>query len=321
MEKNRKAKTTFQPASPGRAKKNTKAKTTFRPTFSGRENCVSDSASRAPTNHPPPSPRSTNPTTPIPASRHSPVTPLSYPLTPTPTAAHPYRTAGLLPSSCPPSSPLAGHDEDSGAVDTGDLEGKGRKGGPYKKAHKKSKGKQKATASEDELSDHTQSEGQSKNKGRLPQAVKAEAFAIRQRYQDELEALAKKSGKNLSTLLEAIGDIVPDTRAVNSWNAYQCYAVNPDGLGLVRQETQTEAEFTADIRERYVKLRDGESEPSEFNLDGVLEWYRKEILEGTAVQRAGGYTKKEIEKFCGPFINRVSFLHVQFILPLTVSVI
>ncbi|KAJ3780711.1 hypothetical protein GGU10DRAFT_380302 [Lentinula aff. detonsa] len=160
------------------------------------------------------------------------------------------------------------------------------------------------TMSEDKLFDDTESEGAGKTKGRLSKAVKAEAFAIRQHYHDELEALAKKSGKNLSTLLEAIGDIVPNTRALNSWNAYQSYAVNPDGLGLVRQENQSEAEFTADIRDRYVKLRNRESEPSDLNLDGILEWYRKEILEETAEQRAGGYTKKEIEKLCGAFINR-----------------
>ncbi|KAJ3792263.1 hypothetical protein GGU11DRAFT_760902 [Lentinula aff. detonsa] len=65
-----------------------------------------------------------------------------------------------------------------------------------------------------------------------------------------------------------------------------------------------ELENTADIRDRYVKLRNRESEPSDLNLDGILEWYRKEILEETAEQRAGGYTKKEIEKLCGAFINR-----------------
>ncbi|KAJ3711461.1 hypothetical protein DFJ43DRAFT_1161736 [Lentinula guzmanii] len=273
VEENSKAKT----------KKTTKAKTTFRPAFSGgRENPVSNSMSQAPMNHPPPPPHSTSaistiptPTAPIHTSRQSPITPSLYPLMPTPTAANhdSYCAMGLLVSSCPPSPPLAGHDKDSRAVVTGDIEGKGREGGWSMNAHKKSKGKQKATMSEDKLFDDTESEEAGKTKGRLLKAVKAEAFAIRQRYHDELEALAKN------------------------------YAVNPNGLGLVRHENQSEAEFTADIRDCYVKLRNRESEPSDLNLDGILEWYRKEILEETAEQRAGGYTKKEIEKLCVAFIN------------------
>ncbi|KAJ3963822.1 hypothetical protein EV361DRAFT_956580 [Lentinula raphanica] len=148
-----------------------------------------------------------------------------------------------------------------------------------------------------------------RRKGRLSKAVKVEAFAIRRRYQEELEALAKRSGKNLSTLLEVVGDVVPDNRSLNPWNAFQQYAVHPDGLGMRTGVNRTEAQLKEEIRKRYSKLQDGEVEPGKLDLDGIMDWYRTEMAHETVEERTRGYTRKEIEKLCLPFINRSNQLY------------
>ncbi|KAJ3714518.1 hypothetical protein C8R42DRAFT_726523 [Lentinula raphanica] len=92
-------------------------------------------------------------------------------------------------------------DEDLHLSEPSDTTAKRKKAKQIRKKQK-GKGKQKAdlVVSEDDAhaSDDSQQGGTKKKSGRLSKAVKAEAFAIRQRYHDELEALAKKSGKNFA---------------------------------------------------------------------------------------------------------------------------
>ncbi|KAJ3729337.1 hypothetical protein C8R42DRAFT_715640 [Lentinula raphanica] len=166
------------------------------------------------------------------------------------------------------------------------------------------KGKQRALTpvTEDEASDESQEE--KGRKGRLSRAVKAEAFAIRQRYQEELEDLAKRSGKNLSTLLEVVGDVVPDNRSLNPWNAFQQYAVHPDGLGLCTGVNRNEVQLKDEILKRYNKLQKGEVEEGKLDLDGIMEWYWTEMAQETLEERTKGYTRKATERLCLPFINR-----------------
>ncbi|KAJ3738367.1 hypothetical protein EV360DRAFT_90566 [Lentinula raphanica] len=207
--------------------------------------------------------------------------------------------------------------EDRLATDSDEMgtEANKRKRRKHNKRTRKGKGKQKAMTSDEQDegdTDHSQPAEASRpkgSKGRLSKAVQAEAFAIRQQYHSELEALAKKSGKNLSTLLAAVGDIVSDNRAMNVWNAFQSYAVHPDGLNLKHRRDQTEAEFGAEIQKRYTQLRNGEGDAKALSLDDILEWYRDGMEEDTAEKRIGGYTRKDIKKLCKPSINRARQLY------------
>lgn len=140
-----------------------------------------------------------------------------------------------------------------------------------------------------------------KKRGRLSKVVKAKALAIRQRYDQELEALALESGKTVATLLEAVRELVPEGRALNKWNAFQSYAVHPEGYGMSKKDEQSKADFQKEIHELYnEKLEEADGE-----LDSIVEWYRMELAIQTVDKRAEGYTSKELEKFTLPFINRV----------------
>lgn len=69
---------------------------------------------------------------------------------------------------------------------------------------------------EDEDNEDNEEGGDSKNKGgRLSKSAIAQAHAIRQKYQDDLQALADKEGKSFAAILSAVGDSVPDTRSIN----------------------------------------------------------------------------------------------------------
>lgn len=188
------------------------------------------------------------------------------------------------------------------------------KGGTSKKGTGKSKegtGKERdGNAAEDAgvMDEIEQSEdeasGPPKKRGRLSKEVKSKALAIRQRYDQDLEALALESGKTVATLLEAVGEVVPEGRALNKWNAFQSYAVHPEGYGMVKKEEQSNVEFKKEIHDLYnVKVEQEDAE-----LDEIMDWYKMELAAQTADKRMAGYSVKELEKFSLPFINRVCSL-------------
>lgn len=159
-----------------------------------------------------------------------------------------------------------------------------------------------AEQSEDETS------GPPKKRGRLSKEVKSKALAIRQRYDDDLHALAVESGKTVATLLEAVGDIVPEGRSINKWNAFQCYAVHEDGYGMVKNEEQSNTEFKKEIHDLYsLKVEEADGE-----LEQIVDWYKTELAAQTVEKRVEGYATKELEKFSLPFINKVCFIIVIF---------
>lgn len=82
--------------------------------------------------------------------------------------------------------------------------------------------------------------------------VKVWALAICQEYHSKLEALAEEKGKTLGVLLEAVGDVVHNNRGLNRWNAFQAYAIRPDGLAMEQKVEQTEGKFQEEIRELYL---------------------------------------------------------------------
>lgn len=153
-----------------------------------------------------------------------------------------------------------------------------------------------------------EAQGAAKKRGRLSKEVKAKALAIRQRYDQDLEALALQSGKTVASLLEAVGEVVPEGRALNKWNAFQSYAVHQDGYGMVKKEEQSIVEFKKEIHDLYnVKVEEADGE-----LEDIVEWYKVELAAQTADKHNAGYTVKELEKFTSPFINRVCLTIVNF---------
>ncbi|KAJ3725302.1 hypothetical protein C8R42DRAFT_640187 [Lentinula raphanica] len=280
-----------------------------------------------------------------PAGRYlGPESPLDIATPVPPVGAHTYRTMGIAPSSIPPSSPSTR----PGPSDAHVLQHRRKllalaaqssahaqpsspstRPGPsdthvVKKRRENKDDEERALTPKDDEEATDQDEASAgeadcspqgdigPKKGRLTKALKAEAFAIRQRYHDELEALAKRSGKNVSTILEAIGNIVPENRALNRWNAYQSYARHADGLGMKPDKGQSEEEFQAKICERYIKLRDDGPEENELDLNAILEWYKMGMAEDTALKRMKGRSKKELEKLCDPLINRFNSNLMKF---------
>lgn len=138
-------------------------------------------------------------------------------------------------------------------------------------------------------------------RGRLSKEVREQALALRQRYHNDLEALAAKEGKTVGALLRAVGDVIQDNRALNRWNAFQAYAMHPDGLNLKQKKGQTEREFQEDIRALYLEKRDGDDE----EFDEAIEWFTKMVASQTTEKRLEGLSEKELQKLAAPFINRV----------------
>lgn len=147
-----------------------------------------------------------------------------------------------------------------------------------------------------------------KRRGRLSKELREEALALRQRYHDDLEALATREGKTVSALLRAVGDVVQDNRGLNRWNAFQAYATHPEGLKMKQKKGQTEREFQEDIRAAYIRMRDGDDE----EFDVAIEWYKKTVASQTTEKRLQGLSHKDLEKLAVPFINRVGHRNVCF---------
>ncbi|KAE9391185.1 hypothetical protein BT96DRAFT_945583 [Gymnopus androsaceus JB14] len=163
---------------------------------------------------------------------------------------------------------------------------------------------QNARANDDDDTDEEGAEGESKNKGgRLSRSAIAQAQAIRQKYQDDLQALADKEGKTFAAILSAVGDTVSDTRSLNPWNAFQAYATHPDGLGMTKAQDESTAHFKKRIREAYRDKCEGVDDV-EGEFAEILEWYSTAIASQTAQKRLEGLSEKQLVKIAGPFNNR-----------------
>ncbi|KAE9391690.1 hypothetical protein BT96DRAFT_1001057 [Gymnopus androsaceus JB14] len=156
----------------------------------------------------------------------------------------------------------------------------------------------------DDNDDEEGEEGDSKNKGgRLSRSAIAQARGIRQKYHDDLQALADKEGKTFAAILSAVGDTVSDTRALNPWNAFQAYAMHPDGLGMTKGQDESTADLKKRIRAAYHKKCNGVDDVEE-EFSEILEWYSTTIASQTAQKRLEGLSEKQLVKIAGPFNNR-----------------
>ena len=146
-----------------------------------------------------------------------------------------------------------------------------------------------------------------KKPGRLSKAIISQAYALRQKYHADLQHLATKEGKTVTSLLLAVGDTLPDGRALNTWNAFQAYATHPEGLKMECQEGQSPTEFQESIRAAYRKKQDGAEDVEEAFAD-VVEWYMERLSAQTANSRMKGLSEKKLKDIAKPFNNRVSFV-------------
>lgn len=187
-------------------------------------------------------------------------------------------------------------------------EKKAARKGKGKAVVEKSKGRKSRNVDADDTEHAAGLVDAEKKRGRLSKELKEEALALRQRYHDDLEALATREGKTVSALLRAVGDVVQDNRGLNRWNAFQAWAMHPEGLKMKQKKGQTEKEFQEEIRATYIRMRDGDDE--EFDI--AMEWYRKTVASQTTEKRLEGLSYKDLEKLAAPFINRVGHSYVCF---------
>lgn len=146
--------------------------------------------------------------------------------------------------------------------------------------------------------------------GRLSKALRAEVKEARAQYHQKLRQLSQKSGKTMHALLVAAGDVVKDDRSLNVWNAWQHYAIAPDGLGWSKAEDQDDEAFNEEIRQAYLRINN-DPEVKE-TKEGVLAWYRKKLAMQTQGERLEGLTEKKMLRMAEPFIARVSYsLHLD----------
>ena len=165
---------------------------------------------------------------------------------------------------------------------------------------------QNACANDDNNDDEEGAEVASNKGGHLSRLAIAQAQAICQKYQDNLQALADKEGKTFTAILSAIGDTVSDTRSLNPWNAFQVYATHPDRLGMMKAQDGSTAHFKKRIHEAYSDKCEGVDDVEEEFVE-ILEWYSTAIASQTAQKGLEGLSEKQLVKIAGPFINRVCF--------------
>ncbi|KAE9405475.1 hypothetical protein BT96DRAFT_988510 [Gymnopus androsaceus JB14] len=175
-----------------------------------------------------------------------------------------------------------------------------------KQQRKKASAKMKEQTSKNDDVDESSGQAEEENEemdkkqGRLSKDVKAQALALHQQYHDNLEALVTKEGKTVGCLLQAVGDVVRDNRALNQWNGFQAFTVHPNGLNMKPKEGQSNKDFQEEIRVLYLEKRNDNDE-EEFK--GAMEWYKKAMATQTAEKRLEGLSEKELQKLAAPFIN------------------
>ncbi|KAE9386992.1 hypothetical protein BT96DRAFT_948701 [Gymnopus androsaceus JB14] len=103
-------------------------------------------------------------------------------------------------------------------------------------------------------------------------------------------------------LLQAVGDVVRDNRALNQWNGFQAFAVHPDSLNMKPKEGQSNKDFQEEIRVLYLEKHNDDDE-EEFK--GAMEWYKKAMATQTAKKRLKGLSEKELQKLAGCQIYKV----------------
>ena len=180
----------------------------------------------------------------------------------------------------------------------------GAKTSKQNKDTKKKKARAPPPPADEEHTDHgedgpDETDGVGKKPGRLSKAIISQAYALRQKYHDDLQHLATKEGKTVTSLLLAVGDTLPDGRALNTWNAFQAYATHPEGLKMECQEGQSPTEFQESIRAAYRKKRDGAEDVEEAFAD-VVEWYMERLSAQTANSRMKGLSEKKLKDIAKP---------------------